>query len=414
MVPVPSHGDVPTWTPLLSDTDADRAQEAIGAVADALRDPKTFEIDPDLTGAGLAGGSPGAAILFAHLGDSETALEYLDRALERASDDTPSLPFYVGTPGVGWVLAYLERFVLDPDEGDNDVDELVDIGLKSQFARREFDLIRGTTGLGVYLLERHRPLDGVVKALEDSATELDGGVTWWVDPRTVLPERAEMFPDGYYDVGMAHGQAGVIAMLAAGYAAGTESAKPLLESSLRWLLAQRLPEGKGPGRYPLLFGPDGNASGGRMAWCYGDIGVAVALLAAGRALGDDEVLNEARDLALLCADRPLDHAGVLDASLCHGSSGLALMFSRLAQAFGEERLADSARTWARIMLDQRIPGEPVGGYQYSVPKDDSDERGYEPRGGLLEGATGAALVLHALSTDVAPDWDLMLLSRPVS
>jgi len=412
VVPVPSQGEVRAWTPLLSDTDADRAREAVGEIADAVRDPKTFEIDPELTGPGLAGGSPGAAVLFAHLGQNETALEFLDRALERASDDTPSLPLYVGTPGVGWTLAYLERFVLDPDEGDNDVDELVDIGLKSQFARREFDLIRGTTGLGVYLIERGRPIDGVVTALADSATETGDGITWWVDPRTVLPERAELFPDGYYDVGMAHGQAGVVAMLAHGYAAGTESAKPLLENALRWLLAQRLPEGEGPGRYPLLFGMDGKRSGGRMAWCYGDIGVAVALLAAGRALGDDAVLEEAHDLALFCADRPMEHAGVLDASLCHGSAGLALMFARLAHAFDEEKLADSARTWGRVILDQRIPGEPVGGIQYSVPQ--GDERGFEPRGGLLEGATGAALVLHALSTDVAPDWDVLLLSRPVS
>jgi len=411
VVPTPLPSSVRPWTPLLTDTDAERAREAIDDIAAALRDPETIDVDAELKDAGIAGGTSGVAVFFAELGDAPTALEYVDRSLEKASQDTPTLPLYVGTPGVGWMLAYLERSVLDADEGPNDVDELVDVGLRSE-RWNEFDLIRGITGLGVYQLERRRPLDTVVAALQRTSTETPDGHTWWVDPRSVPKERAEMFPNGYYDVGIAHGQAGVVAILAAALATGTESARPFLESTLGWMRAQRLPEDRGPGRYPLLFGPDEPARGGRMAWCYGDIGVAVSLLAAGTALGDDEVVKEAYELAIECTERPVDHAGVMDPSLCHGSSGLALLFARLAHAFEDERLADAARTWGRVLLDQRVPGAPVAGIQYSVPKD--DDRAMEPRAGMLEGAAGAGLTLLALSTDKAPDWDVVFLSRPVA
>ena len=412
-MPEPLKGSVSQWTPLLSDHDADRAREAVEDIAAALRDPRTAEIDQELGEPSIAGGAAGIAVFFAEYGDDKTALDFVDRSLQRASEDMPTLPLYVGTPGVGWMLAYLERSVLDPEEGDNDVDELVAAGLASQ-RWKEFDLIRGITGLGVYLLERRRPLDDVVTALERTSVETPNGHTWWVDPTTVPKERAELFPQGYYDVGLAHGQAGVVAVLAAALASGTESARPLLESTLKWLRAQRLPEGVGPGRFPLLFGPDQQPSGGRMAWCYGDIGVAIALLAAGRALGDEEVVEEARTLSLECADRPMGHAGVLDPSLCHGSSGLSLLFARLAHGLGEERLADASRAWGRVILDQRVAGEPVGGIQYSMPIEGTDDRGLQPRAGLLEGAAGAGLTLLALTSDRAPDWDVLFLTRPVA
>lgn len=421
-VPLPLDGDIRPWTPILTGDDADRATAAVADVASALRDPSTAEIDQQLTLPSVAGGAPGAAILFGELHavygrqeDAEAAFAFLDRALEQAQEDRPSLPLYTGTTGVGWTLAYMERSVLDPEEGPNDVDELVAAGLRSG-KWREFDLIRGVVGTGVYLLERGLPLDDVVTALQGISTETDDGTTWWVDPAMVPADRAEMFPNGYYDVGMAHGQAGVVAVLAAGLAAGTTSAKPLLESSLAWMRAQRLPAERGPGLYPLLFGAgaeDEPPRGGRLAWCYGDAGVAVALLAAGMALGDDSVLNEAREVAHACTMRPVHQAGVLDQSLCHGSSGLALLYARLAHAFGDEPLYEAARTWARIALEQRATGDDIAGFRYSTPKDDSDERGWEARAGLLEGAVGAALTLHALSTERAPDWDVLLLSRPV-
>jgi hypothetical protein len=413
-VPLPLDGAPQPWAPLLTGDDAARARAALDAIADVLRDPAAAGLDPETETAGVAGGGSGLAVFFAQIGDEKTALDFLDRAIERAATDSPTLPLYVGTPGVGWAMAYLERSVLDAEEGDNDVDELVEIGLKSErwLAHHEFDLIRGCTGLGVYLLERGRPADPAVTALERISTETDDGVTWWVDPKTVPAERAEMFPEGYYDVGVAHGQAGVVAMLAWAHAAGTATAKGLLDPALAWLLKQRLPEQKGPGRYPLLFGPGTERNGGRMAWCYGDLGVSVALLAAGRALKDENVLREAFETAISCAERPVEQTGAIDASLCHGAGGISLLFGRLHQAFGDERLADAARTWARILLDMRVDGEPVAGYRYSVPQ--GDGRGWEPRTGVLEGAAGVGLVLHALTSDVAPDWDSLFLTRPVA
>jgi lantibiotic modifying enzyme len=407
---------------LLTGAAADEARAAIAEIAAALRDPATADVDPDLRSGTLGRGSAGAALFFAQLaaetgndGDAETALAFLDVALDRAADEMPTALLYPGTVGVGWTLAYLEGRLLDPDDGPNDVDELVARAV-ADAPWPSADLIRGVTGTGVYLLERlpqpgaRTALDLVVAKLTEMAETFPEGTTWYVPPEGLLEDRKALYPEGYYDVGMAHGQAGTVAMLAAALAAGVDSAKPLLESATAWLLAQRLPDDEGPGRYPLIIDKrDHPPRGGRFAWCYGDAGVAVALLAAGRALHDEAILREAHDLAVTSIPR---QDGVVDAPLCHGSAGLLQVYLRLAQGTGDERLNDAARTWADVTLHRHRRPDGIAGYGSVRPTDD-DDRPWVPLAGFLEGAAGVGLALLAATSDHAPDWDTVLMTKPV-
>jgi lantibiotic modifying enzyme len=408
---------------LLTGAVADRAREVVAGVAAALRDEKVYDADPALRGPSVGRGSAGAALFFAELAavsgdaaDEQTALAFLDTALDGAAEERPNALLYAGTVGVGWTLAYLERSLVEGDDEPNDVDDLVARALTTTWPSA--DLIRGVTGAGVYLLERlPRPhvrplLDRVVALLAEMSERHPEGTTWYVPVETMAPDRAALFPDGYYDAGMAHGQAGVVALLAHLTAAGIASAKPLLESSVEWLLAQRLPEDHGPGRYPLLIGKgEKHPNGGRVAWCYGDPGVAVGLLAAGRALGDGALVTEARDTALVAAGRTTDSA-VTDAPLCHGSAGLMHVFSRLAQGTGDERLYATARGWAEVALGMRRDGQPVAGYG-SVRPNEEAAKAYEPCAGFLEGASGVGLALLAATSDRDAAWDSLLLTKPV-
>jgi lantibiotic modifying enzyme len=408
---------------LLTGAAADRARHVVTAVAAALRDESVYDADPGLRDPYVGRGASGAAVFFAELAaetgsdeDAQTALAFLDRALDGAADARPNALLYSGTVGVGWTLAVLERSLVDADDEPNDVDELVSRALTTEWPSA--DLIRGVTGTGVYLLERlPRPhvvplLDAIVARLDAMAERNADGTTWYVPVEAMAPDRAALFPDGYYDVGMAHGQAGTVALLAHLTAAGVADAKPLLESSVSWLLARRLAPDSGPGRYPLLVGKhETEPKGGRLAWCYGDAGVAVALLAAARALASEELLAEARETALDAASRTAGTA-VNDAPLCHGSAGLMHIFSRLHQGIPDDRLADAARRWAEVAFAMRRAGEPVAGYGSVHPTDD-DPHAYEPSAGFLEGAAGVGLAMLAATSDRDPAWDSILLTRPV-
>jgi lantibiotic modifying enzyme len=406
-------------TPLLTGDAASRAREIVADVAATLRDPVVYDADPGLRAEDIGRGCAGAAILFAELyaengadADKDTALAFLDKALDQAVEaERPSALLYPGTVGVGWALAYLEGSLVDPDPDENDVDLLVAQALTTNWPSA--DLIRGVTGAGVYVLQRGRPLDATVRRLAEMSTTTDDGITWWVDPATCLPERAEQFPEGYYDTGVAHGQAGTLALLAHAVAAGVEEARPLLAGAAEWLVAQRFPDGGGNGFYPSLVPPSNRAARGtRVAWCYGDPGVAIGLLAAGKALDDAKLVDEARTVALAAAARRGPDAGVIDAPLCHGSVGLVHVFGRLYAQLGDDELADAARYWYAVALEQQRPGEPVAGWGSMRPEDDVLR--YEPLGGFLEGATGVALGMLAATSEREPDWDVLLLTKPVA
>jgi lantibiotic modifying enzyme len=405
--------------PLLTGPRADRARAALAAIAAGLG-------EPDGNDASIGRGSAGVAVFYAELaaatGDpahEKAALAFLDAALERAAADDPTAPLYTGTVGVGWALAYLAGTLVDEGDAD-DVDDLVDVALRAPWPSP--DLIRGVAGVGVYALERGNvtTLGRVVDLLGDMSEDTPEGTTWYVDPATVAADRRARYPAGYYDVGMAHGQAGVVALLASAYAAGAERARPLLEGATAWLRAQRLPDDAGPGRYPVIVAKgSAERSGGRLAWCYGDAGVAAALLAAGRALHDDDVVDEAVAVALDAAARPYDTTGVVDAPLCHGSAGLLHVFGRLARETGEERLAEAARGWFDVLAGQLADGvaagAPFGGVVSVQPPPDGGPSRPEPRGGFLEGAAGVGLALLGALGELGerpPDWDVLLLTRP--
>src|SRR5262249_12379647 len=154
-------------------------------------------------------------------------------------------------------------------------------------------------------------------------------------------------PHGYYNLGLAHGVPGVIALLGAACAAGVgvATARPLLDGAVRWLLAQQEPDGAG---FSYCIQPGAShPRSPRLAWCYGDPGVAAAVLLAARCVGELAWEREALAVALRAAARPPDQAGVQDAGLCHGAAGLGHLFNRLYQATGEPRLAEAACFWFR-------------------------------------------------------------------
>jgi hypothetical protein len=177
----------------------------------------------------------------------------------------------------------------------------------------------------------------------------------------------------------------------------------LLDGAVRWLLDQDAPDSFSNWVVP---GTTGNKA--RLAWCYGDPGIAAALLGAAGCVAEPAREAAALAIARRAAQRPSDQSGVRDAGLCHGSAGLAHLFNRMFQATGETKLGEAARAWFERALAMRRPGLGIGGYE-AWQSDAAGSPAWSADPGLLNGATGIALALLAATTPIEPLWDRMLL-----
>jgi hypothetical protein len=405
-----------SWQPILQGDLRQRAVVSVRAILDDLTPPGKDSADES----SLAGGTTGQAILHGYVGLRELvaghaaiAAGLLQRALAHAAGRPGPASLYSGLTGVGWATSHLAARLpqIDGEEDLAEIDEILCDHLQQTPSPDEYDLINGLVGFGVYALERlPRPaamacLERVVDHLAATAEHHDGGCTWWTNPAWLPAEAREKNPRGFYNLGLAHGVPGVVALLGWACRAGAAStrARPMLDGAVCWLLKQQ-----GPNGFGYWVAPDGVQDRTRLAWCYGDPGVSAALLAAARCVGEPAWECEALGIAQRAARRPAEQSGVVDAGLCHGAAGLGHIFNRLYQATREAWLAEAARSWFARALELRKPGRGIGGYAAWQSSGDSAQT-WVAETGLLTGAAGIALALLAATTAVEPAWDRMLL-----
>jgi lantibiotic biosynthesis protein len=274
----------------------------------------------------------------------------------------------------------------------------------------EYDLISGLTGLGLYHLVRHGSAgSGMTTAVLEYLVALAApirqhGVSlpgWWsgTGPASA-PDPA--WPMGHLNLGMAHGIAGVLALLSGAMRVGIEVEGHTKAVSKLCATFDRYRQGSSA--YPwwpaMISRSDynhGTTSPGRRArpsWCYGTPGQARAQQLAGLALNDHERMRVAEHALAGCVlDRRVSCL-LTDASLCHGWAGvIQTLWRATSDALNPLPLQTALRNARQGMEDQltRI-GPPTSS-------------------GLLEGTSGILLAQNDLSCTGSepPSWDACLL-----
>lgn len=381
------------WTPLVTDpTERARIAATVREIVDA--------VDAIPVEASDHNELVDRAVLHAYVeGD---AGEHLSRAVEALAVTPNATGLYGGIPRVGWAVAHLT-------EGDEAVAIARAVIERTRKAEtHEYDLINGWVGWGVLALECAGDgtalADRVLRNLEETARPAPfGGIGWFTPPEQLRYDQLEQAPEGYWNFGVAHGSAGVIGLLArmVAYDVNAERARALLVPAVDGLIASA--GGGSFGRWWTTSAQRGRA----LAWCYGDLGIACAVLDAATVMQhagwrDVGVATARRTAALSLAD-----SQVRDAGLCHGSIGAAHVFARLYQRTGDGELGAAARRWLGLTLEQRRT-DPVAGFPlWRVWRPEGP--GWEANTSLLEGAAGVALALQAAIDERDPLWDRLLL-----
>jgi hypothetical protein len=344
--------------------------------------------------------------------DASTALAAAVAGI--ANRQEPGL--YGGVARVAFAVGHLSA----GDDADTAC-EIIERSLMSYMEQptEQYDLVSGLVGIAVPVLQRiadgrpsmtSEPLArAILGQLERLARPMPTGLAWHTPPTLLPPWQRELAPDGYINLGLAHGIPGIVAILARYIAAGVDvgRARALLDGAVGYLRSVASPT---PGSRYVAWLPTQRADApNRVAWCYGDLGVAIALFSAATATDRDDWRADALALAHGMAARPHEAAQAIDAGLCHGSAGIAHLFNRIAQAAGDAELSRAADGWFTRMLATRR-SEPLAGFPRANIGGPGGTMIWEPAADLLTGATGVALALHAAISPIEPAWDQLLLA----
>jgi hypothetical protein len=389
------------WERVLTD------KEAVAADRIILR--LGAKIDRSSGGDSNVEGLAEQGLLFAYLASYEPPIiesSRLEETLMVAAGrigELASPALFGGVAGVAWILEHLvdtDNFVGNA-AGDplDSVDELLLAFARSSNKKGGYDLISGTVGVGVYFLERLgsgvrvAALSALLERLEQTA-EVDGqGITWLTAASLLTPYARSQYPFGRYDLGVAHGIAGVIGFLGILAALEIEPARSrkLLDGCVRWLISQEQP-GYSQSQFPYWVSHPDQVQRSRIAWCYGDLGIGTILWQTARLLGNSEWLEYAEALIDRCIARGPD--GVVDAGLCHGATGVAHMFNRLYQQSAQVKHKEAARNYYALTIQLLEEG---GG----LPENTQQR--------FIDGEIGIALGLMAASHTIEPNWDRRML-----
>jgi lantibiotic modifying enzyme len=419
-----------SWAPLLDGVERDQAIAAIERIAADIREQWEAVGEAMVGGNGsVGGGSAGIALFFAYKWSEFSQEEDHRMAMVLAQHSMgalqPEAALYGGFSGTAWAARHLSDWILEPVPSDEDPFEEIDAELLQQLGKPQwpghYDLIIGLAGLAVYALESvQNPasaamLSRIVAHLTELARDDRDGVTWYTPAAFIPPQERDVHRDlsSVRNLGVAHGVPGVIAVLkriAMAEIEASSSAEKLAGDALSWLIARcdESPEG-----LPAWVSDGLPPRPARLAWCYGDPGVAATLSVAESAEHANLVDSCALRVARRAAARPVNASGVRDGGLCHGSAGLAHIFNRLFRATGDPQLGDAAREWFRCTLRLQSSEGGVGGYRAWGPsrvRYVPGEFSWQDDPGFLTGAAGIGLALLAAIGSVEPVWDRLLLA----
>ncbi|GAA5111123.1 lanthionine synthetase C family protein [Pseudonocardia adelaidensis] len=287
----------------------------------------------------------------------------------------------------------------------------------------DYDVVSGLAGKGRLLLALG--VDRAADALDTTLRHLVVGTRPVAAPGGSVPgwwcradETAE-HPQGYLDVGLAHGIAGPLALMALAHDRGhrVEGMPDAMRAIVDWLLRRAVPDEAGPvwpsriglaqevGDEPLV--PDA----AKAAWCYGTAGVARALHLAGIALGEPQLCAVAVAALRGVALRPWSDADLVGPTVCHGAAGLLQVVMRVTERDPDPVLLTAAGVLAQRVLYAFDRTAPFGFRHGHRTRSGRVVGVDEP--GLLQGAAGVALVLATFANHpgtVGPDvWDAPLL-----
>lgn len=322
--------------------------------------------------------------------------------------EKPLPTFCGGLAGFGWLLMYLNKhniIDMDADQYLDELDRILEIDLYRLVRYKNFDILHGAMGIGLYFIKRNKPdnVKLIINALAADKHQMEPGFAWSRIDYYTTKERI-------YDFGLAHGNAGMLYFLGKSYEAGImqEQCKALIDGCVQFFMNNIQPGTIGS-FYPNMVNAQQfreqkteTRQLSRLAWCYGDLGILHTVLLIAH-WTDDKALHEkvVSMLLTVAARRSTKETMVRDAGFCHGAIGNCYVFKNIYRLTGQAAFLDAANYWMQQTLNLSS-SDPVSVCGYLFHK---GEAGWGPDSSILSGLGGIGLVLADHAYTIGGHWN---------
>lgn len=353
---------------------------------------------------GLLGGDLGDIIFLYHYSRIDSCYEsiadgLLEKMLQSLSLQPRIATYCSGLAGLGVGLLGLQHdgFIDGTETALDGIDPTIAKSLDLFISSNNIDFLHGLIGIGFYLLDRSNSskeysVSNLSKIIDylDRSKITDGAIVKWRYNAKRLSKP--------YNISLSHGVSSIVVFLCRLLKSGALSEnynvkiRQMLEGALHYILSNRVDVDKlGCWFASSSIECDDRPHRSRLAWCYGDLGVATALVEAGNTLHDSTVRDIATQVLLYSARRRDIKANyVKDFCVCHGSVGIAQIFRSHGIALELDELLDAADYWEKDTLSRVVKD---GQGRHTLLYYDPENGGYIERGGILDGIAGAGLYL---------------------
>jgi lantibiotic modifying enzyme len=322
--------------------------------------------------------------------------------------------FCSGLTGIAWLIEHIQSMgfaEIDSTDFLSEIDDYVLKFMQDSYKYGYYDFLHGAGGAAWYKLNKLQGCNSeiiqeVYQYLQETAEYVANGARWKSVLSITTLEKG-------YNIGLAHGISSIIILLCKMYVKyPSDNILSLLQAAVNFVISQKNHSelSKDIGFFPTYSIDDDNRlgiSGSRMAWCYGDLGVGIALWQASNILKDKSLEDMTIKIFMQNANRKTyGKTAVKDAGLCHGTSGIAAIYYRMYHNTGKKDFLETADFWIEQTINFHTNSKDFAGYRvWTSDKLETIEINHS----LLEGIAGIGLMLITYLHEIPPTWDELLM-----
>lgn len=288
--------------------------------------------------------------------------KYCETLLKRLGSELRLHTFCGGLAGILYLFEFLKEnqiFEIDISEVKGLFEEYLIRNMRNDILNNHYDFMHGAIGVGLYFLKSETNKE-IIQELIDfllTTSEVDspsGGIKW----------KAKIKEDFMgYNIALSHGMSSVVLFLCRVIESGNGNSKvkELLKRTMIYILYQEIDVHEYGSFFPTYSKESSTPlSGSRLAWCYGDLGIAYAILRAGEVTGNKDWKNKGLNILIHSTSRK---SNVYEAGICHGCMSMVLIYNKLHWETNIQSFSNSVNYWLRQSLKLSCFENGLAGYK---------------------------------------------------